>query len=147
MERRLAEKGFPMERVEVRLGAADYVQAFQEIDIMLDTWPYPGGGMTCGALYCGVPVIALRGERYSARFADSLLTAAGLEEFLAQDRAEYERLAVDLAGDRARLAGLQQGLRAHLEASPLLDRAGYMAGVEQTYRQIYEEAVKREDIL
>ena len=125
LEKRLEKAGLPMERTEVRLGTDNYLQDYQEIDIMLDTFPYNGGAMTATALYMGVPVVTLRGNHHSARFGASLLTAAGYEEWIADSREDYLKCALQLASDLSFLAAVQENLRAEVENSPLCDKARY----------------------
>ena len=49
---------------------------YQEIDIALDVFPWSGHTTTCEALSMGVPVVTLRGNRFSSRMV------AGVLEFL-----------------------------------------------------------------
>ncbi|SFT56781.1 Glycosyl transferase family 41 [Selenomonas sp. GACV-9] len=129
--KRLENAGLPMERVEVRLGSDRYLEDYQQLDIMLDTFPYPGGAATATALYMSVPVIALRGDHHSARLSASILAAAGHAEWIADDADEYIKLALQLAVDREALETQQLGLRAELERSPLLDVQAYCAAFSE----------------
>lgn len=106
---------------------ADHLAWYRQVDIALDTFPYAGTTTTCDALWMGVPVVTLRGAWHPARVGASLLAAVGLPELVASDPDEYVRLTLDLAEDRARLAGLHAGLRPRLAASVLLDAKGYAA--------------------
>ncbi|TYZ29018.1 glycosyl transferase family 41 [Selenomonas caprae] len=133
LERRLENADLPMERVEVRIGSDRYLEDYQQVDIMLDTFPYPGGAATATALYMGVPVIALRGDHHSARLSASILAAAGHAEWIAADADEYIKLALQLAVDRAGLERQQLCLRSELEQSPLL--------ASQTYCAAFAEAI------
>lgn len=126
LEKRLEKAGLPMERVEVRMGTDNYLTDYQEIDIMLDTFPYNGGAMTATALYMGVPVVTLRGNHHSARFGASLLSAAGYDEWVTDTKDDYVKCALQLASDRSFLAAIQENLRAEAEHSPLFDRSGYI---------------------
>lgn len=125
VEKRLEKAGLPMERVEVRLGTDNYLADYQEVDIMLDTFPYNGGAMTATALYMGVPVVTLRGGHHSARFGASLLTAAGYEEWIADNPRDYVKCALQLAADRSFLTATRENLRWELEHSPLCDSRRY----------------------
>jgi predicted O-linked N-acetylglucosamine transferase (SPINDLY family) len=79
-------------------------------DLFLDTFPY-GAHTTCSdALWMGLPVLTQVGRSFSARVAASLLAAVDLAELAVGDAAEYERLAVELANDRAALRRLRDHL-------------------------------------
>ena len=109
------------------------------MDIALDTAPYPGGLTTCEALYMGVPVVALSGNRHGARFGRSFLYNIGLGELAAEDTGQYVKMAVAIAADRELLLALRQNLRRMMQASPLMDAQGYMQDVEHLYRKILVE--------
>lgn len=126
VKQQLAAADLPIERIEVRLGSDNYLADYHDIDIMLDTFPYPGGAATATALYMGVPVVTLAGLRYSARFGASLLTAAGVPEFIASDYQEYIKIAVNLASNEAELANYQQNLRKKVEVSTLMNEKAYI---------------------
>lgn len=134
---RLEAAGIALERVRLEGFEARYLHAYAEIDIALDTYPYPGGGTTCDALYMGVPVVALVGERHGARFGYSILANAGLTELCAKTPEAYVSLAVELAGDLERLRRYHQQLRCRLQASPVMDGAGYMAELEIAWQAAF----------
>ena len=109
------------------------------MDIALDTAPYPGGLTTCEALYMGVPVLVLSGNRHGARFGKSFLSNLGLAELAAETADQYVNIAVAMAGDQELLLALRQNLRRMMQASPLMDAQGYMRDVEHLYRKILAE--------
>ncbi len=132
-ELRVREAGLPMDRVEVRAGRNDYLSCYDETDVMLDPWPYPGGGMTCTALYMGVPVISLAGSRHGSRFGVSLLNGAGFPEFAADSPGAYVDKAVRLMRNGKRRAQLRKTLREQMEHSQLLDTAGWVREMEERF--------------
>ena len=136
MERRLINLKIPTEYVQVRLGRADYLKSYGEIDIMLDTYPYSGGMMTATAMYMGVPVISMYGNRYSTRFGADMLRLVGVTELIATSESEYIKLAVELANDDKRLKELHETLRKRLEQSHLMDTTRYVAELESLYRRL-----------
>ena len=139
LRRMAARAGFAEGAVEFRRASSDYLAQYLDVDIALDTWPYPGGGTTCDALYMGVPVVTRYGRRFGSRFGRSLLAAAGIAELSAATPEEYVEKAVALAHEPALLKALQEGLRARLEASPLLDGRGYAREVEGLYEKAWRE--------
>ena len=136
--KRLKSLGFELRRVEMRPETDTYLAEYNDVDIALDTYPYPGGGTTCEALYMGVPVITLVGERHGARFGYSLLKNIGLGKYCAFTKAEYVEIAVRLANNRAQLEKLHRNLREQMKNSPLMDGKTYMHNLEKLYLRIWE---------
>jgi predicted O-linked N-acetylglucosamine transferase (SPINDLY family) len=124
---RLQSAGIDPQRVNMhgRSSRMAYLQAYGEVDIVLDTFPYPGGTTTCEALWMGVPTLTLDGDRMLSRQGASLLRAAGLAGWIAQDRAEYVRKAAAHACELHALAQLRAGLREQVRATPLFDAARF----------------------
>ena len=133
MEERVQEAGL-WGRTEIRLSSPNYLEQLANVDLLLDTYPYTGGGMTAVALYLGTPVITLAGTRHGSRFGKSLLYGAGLPQLVANNSKEYVAKSVELAGDEEWLECLHLGLRQQLEDSALMDGKGYMRELEKAYR-------------
>lgn len=114
-----------------------YLASYREVDVALDPFPYAGGATSADALWMGVPVVTLRGERFEGRLTATTLRAAGLQELVAADLDAYMGLAVELARDGNRLAQLRRGLRERMEASPLCDAARFARDMEAAYRAMW----------
>lgn len=121
----------------------DHMQRYREVDIGLDTFPYNGTTTTLEALWMGVPVVTLNGDRHAARVGTSLLTASGLAELIATDPASYVALAQALARDPGRLADYHATLRDRLAASPLCDGPGFGRQFGQALRQAWQQRCAR----
>ena len=125
---RFAAHGVDASRIEL-LGQTptriDHLRSYARVHVALDTLPYNGTTTTCEALWMGVPVIAMLGDRHAARVSASLLHAAGLDEWVARDADDFVRIATRLAMDRAALSQWRDSLRDRLRASPLLDAKAY----------------------
>jgi len=131
----LATQGVAAQRIEqvVEAPIATYLGRYLRADIALDSLPCAGGTTTCDALWMGVPVVTLVGDRPFSRSGASLLRNAGLTDLIAHTPDQYVRAAVALASDRSRLAALRAGLRERLRGSPLLDARGFAREVEAAF--------------
>jgi predicted O-linked N-acetylglucosamine transferase (SPINDLY family) len=109
------------------------------VHVALDTTPYNGTTTTCEALWMGVPVITMLGDRHAARVSSSLLRAAGHPELVAHDPEDFARRATDLSRDRARLAALRAGLRTRLASSTLCDATTYATRFHQAIRASWRQ--------
>jgi predicted O-linked N-acetylglucosamine transferase (SPINDLY family) len=102
-----------------------HLSQYNAVDIALDTFPYNGTTTTCEALSMGVPVITLAGQHHAGRVGMSLLTAIGLQSFIAADHEQYIMKTVELASDISTLCGLRKNLRNQLLHSPLCDAPAF----------------------
>ena len=136
---RLQGLGFDMNRVLFEAASRDYMQRYLDVDIALDTYPYPGGGTTCDALYMGVPVITRYSTRHSTRFSYGILSVVGLSELASTTLEEYVEKATVLAQDLDLLDGLHRNLRSMMKQSALMDSVGYIQEVEQYYHEIWRK--------
>jgi predicted O-linked N-acetylglucosamine transferase (SPINDLY family) len=112
---------------------------YAEVDVALDPFPFCGGLTTCEALWMGVPVATLPGERPASRQTLSFLTRLGLADLAAADEDAYVALAAGLAGDPVRLASLRAGLRPRMASSPICDAQAFVRGLEAAYRAMWRE--------
>jgi predicted O-linked N-acetylglucosamine transferase (SPINDLY family) len=104
--------------------------------LFLDTLPYNAGTTASDALWSGLPVLTCAGESFASRVAASLLHALRLPELIATDVPDYERRAIDLATNPARLEALKQALQARLRSAPLFDTASFTQALESAYGTI-----------
>ncbi|MBL7185319.1 MAG: tetratricopeptide repeat protein [Phycisphaerae bacterium] len=127
------------ERVDVRghRSVAEYLKAYGEVDIMLDTYPYNGGTTTCDALWMGVPVISLFGEHHMSRVGLSILTNLGMKPFIASTPAEYLARASTIDGNLHALAKIRASLRQRIAVSTLCDAGAFGNKVEAAYRKMW----------
>ena len=108
----------------------DHLAAYNQVDIALDTFPYPGVTTSAEALWMGVPVLSLRGDRFLSRTAESIAQNAGLPDWIASDEDDYVAKAVAFASDLEHLADLRTNLRQQVLASPLFDAPRFARNFE-----------------
>ncbi len=136
---RLNTLGLDVTRIELRGFSGDYLRQYDDVDIALDTFPYTGGVTTCEALYMGVPVVSLYGNRHGSRFGLSILKNIGLEELAVATYDDYIERAIALASDWELLAILRKNLRGMMKNSPLMDSENYIREVEAAFKKILRE--------
>ena len=115
-----------------------YLSAYQEVDIGLDPYPFNGCGTTLDALWMGVPIINLSGNRYSGHMGESILTNCGLNEYVADTEDDYIAKAIALATDLPRLTELRSRLRTQLLNSPICDGQSFTRHLEIAYRSMWQ---------
>ena len=135
----LQEQGIQPERVQMygKVSRTDYLAAHAKVDLLLDTFPFPGGTTTCEALWMGVPTITLAGNRMVSRQGAGLLSAAGLADWVAEDAVNYVALARAKAADMDGLAALRMDLRKRLPTTPLFDGAAFARDFQHCLFQLY----------
>jgi predicted O-linked N-acetylglucosamine transferase (SPINDLY family) len=141
--------GVDRPRIELRNqrpqpGPAGHLSVYQDMDLVLDTFPVGGHTTTCEAVWMGVPVLTLYGDRYAARLASSVLTGVGLEDWSARSPDEFVERGVRLATDLDGLEALRSTLRERMAKSPLCDAPGFTHRLEQAYREMWRRWCARQ---
>ncbi len=113
-----------------RVSPAEYLGRLAAADLFLDTFPYNAHTTAADALWAGVPVLTRSGESFASRVAGSMLEAVGLSELITDSPQEYQALALALAADPARVAGLKRALAANRASAPLFDLPSYARNLE-----------------
>jgi len=126
-----------------RVPLEDYLALYDQVDIAFDTFPYGGGTTTFDSLWMGVPVVAALGELPVSRSAASILSAIGLDDWIAPSVDDFVELAVARASDPQALRALRPVLRQRLRESPLTDLPRFARDLESAYRSMWLEKVNR----
>ncbi len=137
-----AAEGIAATRVQLR-GASPhraFLGEYNDIDIVLDPFPYSGGLTTCEALWMGVPTVTLPGTTFASRHTLSHMSNAGLHGWDAANVDGYIDLAVARASYLPALATLRAGLRARMKASPLVDAKRFGRSLGDGLRQAWRDA-------
>jgi protein O-GlcNAc transferase len=117
----------------------DHFATYADGDICLDSFPYNGTTTTCEALWMGLPVITLQGDRHSSRVGASILTQVGLDELIAQDVEDYIEKAVILADDTVKLKKYRKKLRTRVKKSSLCDGKEFSKNIGSAFRDMWKK--------
>jgi protein O-GlcNAc transferase len=135
---RLTAAGVDPDRLEFVVSEPwrKYLATYNRVDIALDTSPC-GAGMTAGdALYMGVPMVTLRGDRAVGRMCASILHNIGHPELIAGTPEQYVKIAAELASNLPNLQELRAGLRRSLIASPVMNSTAIAEELQGILRKI-----------
>ena len=140
--KRFAAHGIRSERIQLAgrvQSITEHLGLYNHVDIGLDPFPYNGTTTTFEALWMGVPVITLCGNRHAARVGASILSVLGLTDLVAGTKSQFLKIGTDLALNTHKLENLRNQLRQHLERSPLCDAGRFAGTVEALYRRLLLE--------
>lgn len=106
---------------------AEHLARHRLADLFLDTLTLNASTTALDALWAGLPVLTVLGERFSGRIAASMTAAVGQPETICADLADYEARAVALAANPAALQELKARLAASALSAPLFDAGRFAA--------------------
>jgi predicted O-linked N-acetylglucosamine transferase (SPINDLY family) len=140
----MASHGIAPDRIDLQDTSATpgwhaHMAYYDRMDIALDPVGGMGGGITtCDALWMGVPVISLEGDRYASRVTATILNAIGHPDWIARTEEEYIDKVVTLARDVEQRKALRFDQRKQIAASPLCDAKGLTLLLENAYFAMFE---------
>ncbi len=102
-------------------------------DLALDNLHHGGGVTTVDALWVGLPLITLQGDKPGGRLGETLCAAAGAPELLCRDLDDYVDRAIRLAHAPEQRAALRARLLAQRDQAPLFDLERFVRDLERGY--------------
>ncbi len=138
-QRRFANHDVAVDRLilEAPSARAEYLAAYNRVDMVLDTFPYPGGTTSSEALWMGVPVLTLKGDRFLSRLGESIARNAGQANWIAEDLDDYVNKAVAFTSDLPRLADMRATLRERVLETPLFDVERFARNFGEAVQSIF----------
>jgi len=147
MTKRFTDHGVAAGRINMMgwVETGSHLGVYGGADLGLDTFPYNGTTTTCEALWMGVPVVTLAGDRHAGRVGASLLAQVGLGELVAPSSAAYVETALGLANDRQALGHMRGRLRAMITDGGLTNGPTFTATLEAAYRRMWRAWCARQN--
>lgn len=135
MVERFSRHGIAAERIRIESGAEreEILRSYSEVDISLDTWPYCGGNTVAESLWQGVPVLTLKGDRFSGRYGASLMVAAGCPELVAENVDQLIEIAAKLSTSMSMLEYYRKNLRRLATENGLSDAERFANKLDAAY--------------
>lgn len=125
--------------LQAEISSKNHLMKYSQIDVALDTFPYNGTTTTCEALWMGVPVITLRGERHAGRVGASILHRLGLDDLIAESVENYISIAEMLSNDRKYYNRICRDLRGRMLKSQLCDSYKFASSIENVFIRLWND--------
>lgn len=120
----------------------EYLATYNQVDIALDPFPFPGGTTSVQGLWMGVPMITMKGDRIISRQGEAILHNLGLASWIAENEDDYVKLAASYASDLTSLAAVRMQLRDRLESSPLCNARVFAEDIESAFEGMWARFCK-----
>jgi len=145
IEKLFMSHGVVAERLVLQTSSdfSSYLVGHNQVDIILDTFPWAGHTITCHALMMGVPVITLVGEEHASRMGYSTMQNLGLCECIAFTKEEYLEKAIALANNLPWLDEMRKQLRPALLGSHLCDGIQFTQKLEDQYQVMWRTCCEK----
>jgi predicted O-linked N-acetylglucosamine transferase (SPINDLY family) len=137
-----AKRGVAADRIifAPSTGYDAHIARLQAADAGLDTFPYNGHTTTSDKLWAGLPVVTLKGSNFASRVSESLLTALGLPELVAETPDAFVDLAVALSENPQRVGDLKRTIASNRFLAPLFDAERFCRHLESGYDMMIKRA-------
>ncbi|RFC42835.1 MAG: SPINDLY family [Verrucomicrobia bacterium] len=139
LEQTMAEEGIAPERIIVcpRKSEDAYLRSHDELDLMLDSFPFGGLTVSGIAAWMGVPTLTISGTTPSSRAGADLMHAMDLEDFIASDTEDFVKKAVAIASDLPKLSAIRASMRERM-AVQVTNGGAYARSFESELRKAWE---------
>lgn len=118
----------------------NYLKSYNKVDVILDTFHYPGGTTTCEALYMGVPVITMKGDSFLSNNGATILKNSNFNNFIAYTKQEYADIAISLYNKRESLnKESKEKIRKKFMSSSILDGKLFADEFEKKLYKVWGE--------
>jgi len=145
IRKRFADAGLAPDRITLRPwapGKVSHLAEYGKVDVALDPFPYNGVTTTFEALYMGVPVVTLAGERHAGRMGASILDQLPAGGAVCDSVEEYVAAACKLGAKGQRSTASRKKLRAALLGSPLTDQESFARGFADALTEMWRQTMQ-----
>lgn len=143
----LEENGISKSRVELKKPAPklEFFESYDEIDILLDTFPFNGGTTSCFGTYMGVPIVSWYGQSLISRMGKSILSNLGMNDWAVTGADAYIARAIRAATELDKLVSFRAEARSRYKSSSLGDGSKFAQEFEALCVDLLQTAVSLED--
>jgi predicted O-linked N-acetylglucosamine transferase (SPINDLY family) len=121
----------------------DHLNMYKEIDISLDTFPYPGVTTSFESIWMGVPVLTKKGTNFVSRCGESINLNLGFKNLIAESEEDYISKAVSLNLDRENLSKMRLSMRQLAMKSPLFDTHSFGEDFSNLIKNVWKKYLNK----
>ena len=114
----------------------DHLKLYNNADVALDTFPYPGVTTSFEALLMGLPVLTMKGFNFNSRCGESINKNINMEHLIAQDEQDYVNKASSLSSKNNLFEIYGENLRHKVLSSPLFDTENFTKDFEKLLKKV-----------
>ena len=103
----------------------ELLDVYNKIDIALDPFPFQGNTSTIEAVWMGVPVITLKGDRYLFHFGESINSNLNMLDWIAGNHNEYISKAIKFSSNLKELSKIRKNLRSNALKTAVFDARSF----------------------
>ena len=102
-----------------------FLKKYNDVDIILDSFPFSGGMTTLNSLYMSTPVITYVTQLSSGRQSYAYLKNIKCDELIAYSIDEYIEKAIDLGNNKDRIKNYKNTIQTKMINSPLMNKSNF----------------------
>ena len=116
-----------------------YLKSFNDIDLLLDTFPYGGGTTSLEAAWMCVPILTLTGKNFVSRGATSVNIQLGLDRLNSQNENEYVSKAIYFSNNLKELKNIKSHLILSREKNNIFNTKLYAKDFYNLMKSVWEK--------
>jgi predicted O-linked N-acetylglucosamine transferase (SPINDLY family) len=137
IQQQFVSRGIDPRRLTLSEGVpGKHLEAYGQVDVALDVFPWSGGTISCEALWMGVPTPTLVGAPRASRLTATALASMGLSEWIAYTPDNYVSLVAEVCGDIDKLVNFRRSCRDRMRAT-IGDAERFCRSLEAAYRTMW----------
>jgi protein O-GlcNAc transferase len=119
----------------------EYLNSYYEVDICLDPFPIGGCTTSIDALFVGLPIICLYGNKMPHRSTASILKNLNYSELISYSKEEYIQKAVQLAHSKEKIDYYRASMRDSFLKSNIANSSKFAKDFSNALRQMWREFI------
>lgn len=122
------------------------LNAYNNIDIVLDTFPYSGGTTNFEASWMCVPILTLKGDNFISKCGESINLNLNMEEWIAEDIEDYINKCILFSKDLNLLNKIKKKLIFNSRNSDLFNSENFSKDFSEILKMVWKNFVNNSNL-